>query len=85
MTDPKHKRFQAMLQPYVFVLQEGAEIQSNPFDYKLRMLHTNCREVIKQPKGLVFKTNHFHAPRNVRPIPTSLPRWDHQSSGNKGL
>jgi len=47
MTDPKHKRFQAMLQPYVFVLQEGAEIQSNPFDYKLRMLHTNCREVIK--------------------------------------
>jgi len=45
-----NKDLQALVHPYLFILQEGRYIKEDMLDYSLQMLHIRCFEVIKAPK-----------------------------------
>ncbi|MEC7840005.1 MAG: hypothetical protein VX777_08205 [Chlamydiota bacterium] len=46
---PQNKDLHSMLHPYIFVLKEGDDIQSDLLDYSLLMLNVRPPEIIHSP------------------------------------
>lgn len=47
-----HKDLKYILHPYIFVLKENRDIQSDLFDYSLWMMRMGSPETIRSPQSL---------------------------------
>lgn len=45
----ERQKLPPQLYPYMFVVKEGSDIQSNLLHYKLQLLDLACREVLPSP------------------------------------
>lgn len=61
MKEMNTKTFDQFLHPYVFVLKEGREIQSDFLDYSLLLLLVGQADVLPSPE-------HYRAPKPSSPI-----------------
>lgn len=68
-----NKDLLSILHPYLFVLKEGGDIESNFLDYSLLMLHVSAPEVIHSPGST--KVMNF--------LPKALMLSEQMSSDNK--